>query len=174
MGGTDVAEFHVRSYQAEDRDACRTLWAELTERHRELYGDPTIGGDDPGRHFDEHLERVGAGCIWVAESKGEVLGFIGLILRDQEGEIEPAIVGAGHRGKGIGRALLERAVEEAKARGMRLAVVRPVARNADAIAFFYNCGFCALGQLELVKDLGVPPSVVWRGGLDLLGHEFSY
>ncbi len=40
----------VRAYQREDYEACRELWRELTERHRDIYGDPTIGGAIPGAH----------------------------------------------------------------------------------------------------------------------------
>jgi hypothetical protein len=46
-------EVGVRDYADGDYDACRSLWAELTEYHRDIYGDPSIGGDDPGAAFDE-------------------------------------------------------------------------------------------------------------------------
>ena len=46
----------VRAYESRDLDACRGLWEELTQWHRDLYQNPGIGGDDPGRFFDRHLE----------------------------------------------------------------------------------------------------------------------
>jgi len=49
----------VRRYQPGDLEVCRSLWVDLTHWHRDLYGDQTIGGDDPGRAFDTHLEEVG-------------------------------------------------------------------------------------------------------------------
>ena len=52
----DVGEF-----RSTDLDACRGLYTQLVEHHREIYADPTIGGDDPGHAFDEYLplpERV--------------------------------------------------------------------------------------------------------------------
>jgi len=48
-------EVIVRDYADGDYGACRSLWAELTEYHRSIYGDPTIGGDDPGAGFDDYL-----------------------------------------------------------------------------------------------------------------------
>ena len=42
------SEVVVRDYADGDYDAGRSLWAELTEYHRSIYGDPSIGGDDPG------------------------------------------------------------------------------------------------------------------------------
>ena len=43
-----MRDWFIRTYESEDRDACRLLWAELTQHHRELYADPTIGGEQPG------------------------------------------------------------------------------------------------------------------------------
>jgi len=68
----------VRDYAEGDYDACRSLWAELTEYHRSIYGDRSIGGDDPGAGFDDYLatsQRMGS---WVAESHGRVIGLTGL------------------------------------------------------------------------------------------------
>ena len=57
----------IRTYQPTDLEACRRLWAELTQWHRDIYESPDIGGKDPGRQFDTHLDNVGAEHIWVAE-----------------------------------------------------------------------------------------------------------
>jgi len=37
----------IRSYRVEDLELCRLLWAEMVQRHRDIYGDQTIGGDNP-------------------------------------------------------------------------------------------------------------------------------
>ncbi len=34
----------IRLYEPADLADCRSLWAELTQRHRDIYADPTIGG----------------------------------------------------------------------------------------------------------------------------------
>jgi len=49
----------IRRYQPQDLEDCRSLWADLTTWHRELYLDSTIGGDDRGAGFDAHLAEVG-------------------------------------------------------------------------------------------------------------------
>jgi len=105
----------IRGYEARDRESCRALWTELTQWHRDLYEDQSIGGDDPGNAFDEHLERVGAERIWVAEEHEAVLGFVGLIVEGRRGELEPLVVAAGARGRGIGRALAEHVIAAAPA-----------------------------------------------------------
>jgi ribosomal protein S18 acetylase RimI-like enzyme len=109
---TDVT---IRPYRPADLESCRALWVELVQRHRHLYDDPSIGGEAPGLHFDRHLARVGPERIWVAKIEGKVLGMVALILDGDEAEIDPIVVASTHRGQGIGRALLNRAVEEAKA-----------------------------------------------------------
>ena len=127
---------------------------------------PRSAGADPGRKFDEHLERVGAQRIWLATIDGEVVGMVGVIQTEDEIELEPIVVSEQWRGRGIGRQLAERVVAEARAAGMGQLLARPVARNAAAIRFFHDLGFDALGQLELVLDFRPAPDQVWRPGSD--------
>jgi hypothetical protein len=75
-GAPDVV---VRRYADGDYAAGRSLWAELTEYHRGIYGDPSIGGDDPGAGFDDYLAEPGRVGSWVAESGGLVVGLTGLL-----------------------------------------------------------------------------------------------
>src|SRR6266852_8310792 len=83
----------IRPYEDRDRKACRALWRELTQVHRDLYDTQAIGGDgDPGDFFDEHLERVGPERVWVAEEAGAVVGFAVLIVDGNAGELEPIVV----------------------------------------------------------------------------------
>src|ERR1700749_5014812 len=101
-GSPATSEIIVRDYAESDYGACRSLWAELTEYHRGIYGDPTIGGDDPGAGFDDYLagpRRVGS---WVAESAGRVIGLTGRFDRGTSGEVEPVVVAEAARGRGIG------------------------------------------------------------------------
>lgn len=176
MAGNAVS---VRSYRPADLEACRALWAALTEWHRGLYADPGIGGPDPGRHFDAHLERVGPERIWVAEAGGRVVGFAGCIPGDGEAELEPVVVDPAHRGRGVGALLTRAVVQAARESGVRYLKVRPVARNAGAIRFFHAAGFDVLGQVELFMDFRPPggPSLEggrrWRPGERLAGRDFE-
>ena len=93
----------MRDYAEGDYRACRALWAELTEYHRRIYGDPSIGGDDPGAEFDGYLamsQRIGS---WVAESHAGVVGLTGLLDRGTSGEVEPVVVAEAAQDQ-IGRA----------------------------------------------------------------------
>ena len=169
-----MSDAMIRTYQSADLERCRSLWAEMTQHHREIYDDPTIGGDEPGLEFDGHLDRVGAERIWVAWVDDEAVGLTSLIVDGEEAEVEPLIVARVHRGRGVGRKLLEHAVEQARELGVLCLGVRPVARNEEAISFFHNSGFKTLGHIQLFMWLGPSMPGQWKPGPELLGKAFDY
>ena len=162
----------IRHYQPSDLDACRALWVELTEWHREIYNSPGIGGANPGLLFDEHLERVGAEHIWVAETHGKVVGMAGLILEDGEAELEPISISRAFRGTGIGRQLAQVVITAARAAGMPLIKVRAVARNASAIRFYHDLGFDTLGLIEMFLDFKPEADQRWQAGERIANRDF--
>ena len=169
-----TSQVTVRDYAEGDYFACRSLWAELTEYHRVIYGDSSIGGDDPGAGFDDYLaesQRMGS---WVADSRGTVVGLTGLFDRGTSGEVEPVVVAEAARDQGIGRMLIRRVVEEARARGYEYLAIRPVARNVAAIRRFHAAGFRALGgHIDLTMDLTARRHD-WLPGASLHGLDFDY
>ena len=164
----------IRPYQPTDTEACRALWAELTQAHRDLYEDQTIGGENPGAGFDRHLANPQLAALWVAEAGGQVVGLTGLLVCEEEAEVEPLIVAARLRARGIGRRLLDQAVSEARARGIRFLSVRPVARNAAAIALFVKAGFRLLGQIDLFQEMDASSERRWVDGVTIHGHRLRY
>lgn len=166
------APITIRPYRPEDLESCRALWVELTEWHRHIYQSPGIGGSDPGRHFDEHLQRVGPENIWIAEVDARVVGLAGLIPGEAEAELEPLVVSESYRGLGIGRQLAATVIEAARARGVRQLMVRPVARNELAIRFYHELGFDILGQVEMFMDFGPADRQVWKSGERMAGRDF--
>jgi GNAT superfamily N-acetyltransferase len=169
-----MSDVTVRPYRPDDRSACRALWVELVQHHRELYDDPSIGGPEPGLHFDQHLGRVGPDRVWVAEADGLVLGMTALLVDGEEAEIDPLVVLAKHRGKGIGVALLNHALTEARELRARYRHVRPVARNRKAIAFCHRAGFRLLGRVELFMELQTTGPGTWKPGPELFGLSLDY
>jgi GNAT superfamily N-acetyltransferase len=151
------------------------LWLELTEWHREIYDDHQIGGEHPEDYFDKHLSKVGADNLWVAVDGSNVVGLIGLMLVDDETEIEPLIVSRANRSKGTGKLLLKRAIDEARKRGVRLLNIKPVARNAKTIRFLYKQGFTNLCYIELFIDLtGASARYSWKPGPSIFECDFNY
>jgi GNAT superfamily N-acetyltransferase len=167
-----VADPLIREYEERDRDACRALWVQLTQWHRDIYDDQSIGSGDPAGWFDRYLAEKEPVAVWVAELDERVVGFTGALPVEGGAryELEPIVVDAEHRGYGIGRALAGTVIERARADGMRGVEVKPVARNSDAIRFFHALGFDVLGQLELGLDLVRPER--WRAGERLAGRAF--
>ncbi|MDH5459898.1 MAG: GNAT family N-acetyltransferase [Candidatus Bathyarchaeota archaeon] len=163
--------FVIRKYQNDDREQCRALWRELTEWHREIYQDPTIGGEHPEDYFDKHLAAVEPDQLWVAVYASKVVGLVGLIVKGNEAEIEPLIVSKAHRRKGIGKQLIETVVSEARKKGVRFLDIKPVARNVNAVKFLYKQGFKNLGHIELFMDFSNYP---WKLGLEVFGCEFNF
>ncbi len=166
-----VEKLAIRRYRNADRASCRRLWRDLTERHREIYSDPTIGGSNPEDSFDKHLRKVGAKNVWVAVIGGKVIGLLGMIIDDAEAEIEPVVVDRSHRAKGVGSALVRTAVEEAEKLGVKYLNVRPVARNAEAMRFFRAKGFDNIGRIELFMDFS---DKRWQTGIEIHDLQFRY
>jgi GNAT superfamily N-acetyltransferase len=161
----------IRAYGPEDLEACRELWRELTQHHRDLYGNQTIGGADPGVHFDAYLKHPKRVASWVAVKDGGVVGLTGLLRDGDEAEIEPVVVAARYRGRGIGRRLLDFAIERAREDGAKSVKIRPVARNAQAMRHFHAAGFTVLGHVEMLQTLA-PSRQEWKPGIDIHGLAF--
>ena len=162
----------IRGYEPSDLEACRKLWVELTQKHRDIFDAPEIGGKDPGRAFDEHLAKVDAENLWVAEVEGQVVGLAGLI--PDPSELEPVVVSEPHRGQGIGRLLAETVISAAREGGARTIQVRPVGRNVEAIRFFHELGFDTIYRLELGMDLVDRERDPWIPGERLADRDFRY
>lgn len=161
---TDVA---VRPYRPADHAAGRGLWVELTEQHRALYDDPGFGGADPGAAFEDYLTRLDLSGVWVADdSRNGVIGLIGLIMNGRHGEVEPVVVSAAHRGRGVGRLLLGHVAEEARRRRLARLTVKPELRNVEALHCLRAAGYDVVSAVELTLDLA-PRQHAWRDGVDL-------
>jgi len=164
----------IRPYKSSDLERSRALWAEMVEHHREIYDDPTISGDEPGLEFDAHLERVGPDRVWLAVTEEETIGLVSLIVNGEEAEVDPLIVSSAHRGRGVGRELVDRAVEEARKLGVLCLCVKPAARNVEAVTFYHDSGFRTLGHLYLFQWLGVSEPGQWKKGPEIFSKTFDY
>jgi GNAT superfamily N-acetyltransferase len=166
-----MSSFTIRQYNSQDREQCRSLWKELTEWHREIYEDTTIGGEHPEDYFDKHLNTVGPDNLWVATDDSRVAGLTGLIVAEREAEIEPLVVSKPYRGRGIGKQLVEHIIGEARKRGIRNLKIKPVARNQETIRFLYKQGFKTLGFIELFMDFS---GHTWKSGPRIFGCDLNY
>jgi N-acetylglutamate synthase-like GNAT family acetyltransferase len=159
----------VRSYRPSDHSACRRLWSELTLQHNQMYGDPN---DDGGAGLEEYLTRLDLSGLWVADHADDgVIGMVGLVMRGRAGEVEPVVVTASHRHKGIGRNLLRHVANEAKKRNMSSLTISPASRNVDAIRSLHAAGYDVVSSIELTMDLD-RHTHEWQDGLEF--HELQF
>ena len=136
-----------------------------------IYQDPSIGGSTPEDYFDEHLAKVGVDNLWVTILDSKVVGFAGLIVNEEEAEIEPLIISKPYRNRGIGKRVIETIIAEAQRLNMKFLSVKPVARNREAIKFFYKQGFRNIGHIEVFIDFSKQE---WKKGLNLFDLQFNY
>ncbi len=162
-----------RPYEQRDHEACRALWVELTEHHREIYDDPTIGAPDPGAALDPYLAALGDGELWVTESDDRVIAMAGLLHHGDEGEVEPIVVTREWRSSGVGSQLLDHIIQRARDRKFRFLSIRPVARNERAIARFHASGFRTLGHVDMFMQLN-DAKRTWRSGLSIHGLDLEF
>lgn len=81
-------------------------------------------------------------CL-VAESEGEVVGFAAFAHGrwNRRTELWHLYVGSSHRGQGIGRALIDAVLADARAAGMRCVWLETSTVAYPAIAFYRQVGF---------------------------------
>jgi GNAT superfamily N-acetyltransferase len=103
-----------------------------------------------------------------------VIAMAGLLLDEDEAEIEPIVIRADFRSQGIGTLLLEKLKAEAKRRGAKFLSIRPVARNIEAIQCFYRAGFSLLGHIDMFMDLSNENDQGWLDGVTIHGNDFRY
>jgi GNAT superfamily N-acetyltransferase len=98
----------------------------------------------------EQVEADPRSRILVAEAGGHVVATLQLTLIPGvsrhgllRAQVEAVRVAASHRSQGLGRALLERAIAEARAAGCGLVQLTSDKRRSRAISFYESLGFTA-------------------------------
>ncbi|GAA1769860.1 GNAT family N-acetyltransferase [Luedemannella helvata] len=165
----------IRPYRPSDHGAVRRLWAEFTEHQRRLYQDPRLGGRDPGAGFEEYLTRLDLSGIWVADEREEgVVGFVGLIMDGRAGKVDPVVVSAPWRGRGVGRGLLTKVADEAGRRGLARLTVSPGARDDSALRSLHAAGFDMVATVTLSRDLRGGSGADESAGEPILLHGLRF
>jgi ribosomal protein S18 acetylase RimI-like enzyme len=125
------------------------------------------------RLADDSEQRIAAylpeGRIWVARADGALAGHAQAVPHGAGiWEVTNIAVAEDRQGDGIGRALLERVADEARAAGIARIELATAAADTGAIRFYQRCGF---RLLRVVRDAFVPatgyPDEVWIDGIPL-------
>jgi ribosomal protein S18 acetylase RimI-like enzyme len=109
-----------------------------------------------GRHLDDDVRRDPAG-IFVAELDGQIVGFISTWMDRASGVgfIPNMSVRAEERGKGVGRKLLDHALQHFRANGLSLARIETLDQNAIGRHLYPSLGFEEVArQIHFAMRLG--------------------
>ena len=160
----DSGALTIRDFQPGDVNACRACVVELQDSGREI--DPRLRTGES--MADEYWLQMHARCreqsgtILVAQRGDAVIGFVMLLARvAHEGLDEPPgdyalvaelVVLDGHRGAGIGRALLRAAEHLARESGATELRIGVLSRNLPARGLYLDEGFTPYSEM-LSKSL---------------------
>ena len=126
----------IRPARADEREALEDLQRRaslaLEEYREQLEANPDA--------IELPLAQVERGDVLVAEIGGDIAGFAAL----EGSELDGLFVEPARWRRGIGTALVEAAVHEARRRGLSLTVIA----DPSAREFYENCGFRVEGDAE--------------------------
>ncbi|MDT0469620.1 GNAT family N-acetyltransferase [Streptomyces gibsoniae] len=157
----------VRPAERRDLPALVRLRVTNAERHIQLAPDIYRIPDTEAvhRHFEEVLADGSKVLISVAEVEGEVVGMAEVVLLAEPADHQilvsrrgaeiHTVVLDGHRGRGVGAALVAAAERAAAVRGVSIIYAGIFAPNKDAVGFYSASGFGPRGIL-LSKEQEVP------------------
>jgi ribosomal protein S18 acetylase RimI-like enzyme len=137
----------VRAASAADEDALaaidRAAWTELSSP-----------GPPPGEGEPFFDERTSPEDVFVADDEGEVVGYVRLgrasrfASSDHVVTVNGIAVDPPRQGRGVGRALIDAAIAEARRRGARRLTLRVFSPNLAARRLYESAGFVTEGVLR--------------------------
>lgn len=120
--------------------------------------------DDSAELLDAYIDL---GKVWVARAaEREIVGHLQAVPRD-EGvwEITNTAVVEAQRDRGVGRALLERAADEARAARVRRLILATGAADVGNLRFYQRCGY----RMTRVVQNVFTPANGYPAGLEVDG-----
>ncbi|MDO4489546.1 MAG: ribosomal protein S18-alanine N-acetyltransferase [Lachnospiraceae bacterium] len=121
------------------REMCMADLEQVVPLEQENFSTPWSEAD-----FAGYLPRE-EGLFLVAEEKGTLLGYCGVILSPPEGDITNVSVSSGARRRGVGRALVEEMLKRTQELGVDTLFLEVRKSNEAAIALYQKQGFKEVG-----------------------------
>ena len=158
---------HIRPFRPGDLEALRRLTVEafqgvtIEQNLERLFG-PIAGHDwawRKARQIDADVEAHPQG-VFVAEEDGAVLGYVTTRVDAEAGigQIPNLAVSAGARNRGLGRRLIEHALDYFRGLGLTHARIETLDQNPIGQHLYPACGFREVArQIHYGLDLRQPP-----------------
>ncbi|MDQ6726396.1 MAG: GNAT family N-acetyltransferase [Actinomycetota bacterium] len=142
--------FVVRPAVAGDLDALVDLFASVVEERLWLGAEPPLDRAAQRRRFVERMEEGGPGesLVAVSEEGSEMIGHVGMDLAPYNVASLGMIVGAEWRGRGVGAALVDAAVDWSRHRGAHKLTLQVWPHNTVARRLYRRHGFVEEGVLR--------------------------
>ena len=134
------AELDIRLGRPEEREALEELQRRaslaLNEYREQLLAEPDA--------VELPAEQIESGEVIVAELDGQIAGFAAVLIDDSIAELDGLFVEPDLWRRGIGAALIDVAVHEARRQGLSMTVIA----NPSARDFYEKCGFTVEGDAQ--------------------------
>ena len=147
--------FPIRPYRPDDLDAIKRLTVEafggvtLEQNVETALG--LLHGHDwrwrKARHIDEDV-AANPGGIFVGEAQGLVVGYITtrVDIESGKGRIPNLAVAQEFRGQGLGKRLIEHALEYFRSESLEYAIIETMAENEIGQHLYPACGFIEVAR----------------------------
>jgi [ribosomal protein S18]-alanine N-acetyltransferase len=136
-----VAQFVVRPASAADARAMAEIFAAVAEERDGIATEPPVDVDERTALF----ARTAAGSV-VAVAGDQIIGLIHVEASGYGFGEFGMLVGRGWRGRGVGVALVQAAIDWARGQGLHKLCLEVFAHNTAAIALYRKCGFVEEGR----------------------------
>jgi ribosomal protein S18 acetylase RimI-like enzyme len=103
-------------------------------------------GFEPRPMTDDYAEVIKNGQVTVAENQQTIVGVIVLAITDEGFLVDNVAVDPAHRGKGLGKALLEFAETEARRAGFNSIYLYTHEKMTENIALYTKIGYVEYGR----------------------------
>lgn len=113
--------------------------------------------------FEDSLAREDT--VFLVCEDGEVVGYIGMYLSFEEGEITNVAVTPSYRQKGCGNLLIQAIKEEAKARAAECVILEVRVSNVPAISLYKKHGFEEIGIRKNFYEHPSEDAIIMKVGI---------
>ena len=146
----------IRPYRESDRETLKAITIEAfdgvsIDQNIERRFGPLAGHDwrfRKARHIDEDIDAPGAAILVAENDRNEIVGYITTQIDPETcvGLIPNMSVRAGMRGQGIGRQLIEAALQQFRDSGLALARIETLDQNTIGQHLYPDCGFVEVAR----------------------------